>query len=125
MWRLHGASLNSVSALKTQYADTPDDFGCYHGAIRVHQRSSAAKASMFENFYGNSAVAQALADMAQRGRIPQTILLDGPEGVGKATLARRFAAHLLGSADKIEQDDLSLECNAEIIADREKWPADK
>ena len=38
--------------------------------------------------------------MARQGRIPQTILLDGAEGVGKATLARRFAATLLGDAGK-------------------------
>jgi DNA polymerase-3 subunit delta' len=63
--------------------------------------------------------------MTQQERIPQTILLDGPEGVGKATLARRFAAALLGGAGKIEQDDLSLEINATTIAEREKWPADK
>jgi len=63
--------------------------------------------------------------MAHQGRIPQTILLDGAEGVGKATLARRFGAALLGGAEKIESDDLSLEQNAAIIADREKWPADK
>ena len=80
---------------------------------------------MFENFYGNEAVARTLRAMTQQERIPQTILLDGPEGVGKATLARRFGAALLGGADKIEQDDLSLETNAALIAEREKWPADK
>jgi DNA polymerase III subunit delta' len=80
---------------------------------------------MFENFHGNSAVAQVLYAMARQGRIPQTILLDGAEGVGKATLARRFAAALLGGGEKIEQDDLSLEPNAIIVAEREKWPADK
>jgi DNA polymerase III subunit delta' len=84
----------------------------------------------FERFYGNSKVAQTLFAMTRQERIPQTILLDGPEGVGKATLARRFAAAMLGEAttggvDKIEQDDLSLEANAEAIAEREKWPADK
>lgn len=64
--------------------------------------------------------------MIQRKRIPQTLLLSGPEGVGKATLARHFAAELLGyGAEKIERDDLSLESNATLIADREKWPADK
>ena len=63
--------------------------------------------------------------MTQQERIPQTILLDGPEGVGKATLARRFAAAILGGADKIEQDDLSREANVEAIAEREKWPSDK
>ncbi len=80
---------------------------------------------MFENFYGNTKVAQTLFAMTRQERIPQTILLDGPEGVGKATLARRFAAAMIGGAQKIEQDDLSLEANAETIADREKWPSDK
>jgi DNA polymerase-3 subunit delta' len=79
----------------------------------------------FEHFHGNSTIAQALLSMTRQGRIPQTILLDGAEGVGKATLARRFAAALLGDAGKIERDDLSLEQNAEVIAEREKWPSDK
>lgn len=81
--------------------------------------------AMFDNFHGNAAVARTLFGMARQARIPQTILLDGPEGVGKATLVRRFAAALVGDAEKIERDDLSLEENAAVIADREKWPADK
>ncbi|MGE5644822.1 MAG: ATP-binding protein [Acidobacteriota bacterium] len=80
---------------------------------------------MFENYFGNRAVQEALGQMIASGRIPQTILLAGPEGVGKATLARRFAARLLGSPEKIEKDDLSLPHNLDIIAEREKWPADK
>jgi DNA polymerase-3 subunit delta' len=77
-------------------------------------------------FFGNPAVAAALSDMIRLERIPQTMLLSGPEGVGKATLARGFAAELLQyGAPKIEQDDLSLESNATLIADREKWTADK
>jgi DNA polymerase III subunit delta' len=79
----------------------------------------------FLDFYGNAAVAQTLQRMIREGRIPQTILLSGPEGVGKATLARRFAAALLGYGGKIEQDDLSLKHNAEIMAERDKWAADK
>jgi DNA polymerase-3 subunit delta' len=79
----------------------------------------------FERYYGNGQVAQTLFAMTRQERIPQTILLDGPEGVGKATLARRFAAAMIGGADKIEHDDLSLEANAETIAEREKWPSDK
>jgi len=81
--------------------------------------------SGFPNFYGNAGVAQTLAQMIERKRLAQTILLSGPEGVGKATLGRRFAAALLGDAAKIEQDDLSLPGNIDVIEQREKWTADK
>ncbi|MEO8099074.1 MAG: AAA family ATPase [Acidobacteriota bacterium] len=77
------------------------------------------------NFYGNPIAVAALDTMIQRERIPQTLLIAGPEGIGKATLARRFAAQLLGDAHKIEQDDLSLESNLSIRADRVKWASDK
>lgn len=78
------------------------------------------------DFLGNPPAVAALSGMIERERIPQTILLAGPEGVGKATLARKFAAQLLGyGATQIEQDDLSLEANAAVRADRLKWTADK
>jgi DNA polymerase-3 subunit delta' len=80
---------------------------------------------VFPDFYGNPAAAQTLKQMIQAGRIPQTILLSGPEGVGKATLARRFAAALLGDTGKIERDDLSRAHNLENTAERDKWAADK
>jgi DNA polymerase-3 subunit delta' len=79
-----------------------------------------------ENFLGNKAAREALAGMIERQRIPQTILLAGPEGVGKATLARRFAQELLGyDAHKIDQDDLSLEANVSVRTDRLKWTSEK
>ncbi len=78
-----------------------------------------------EDFYGNSGVVETLEQMIRGDRITQTLLFSGPEGIGKATLARRFAAELLHDAHKIEQDDLSLESNASRIADREKWTSDK
>jgi DNA polymerase III subunit delta' len=90
--------------------------------------SDAAHAGgvQFENFFGNPSVQVALGDMIAREKIPQTLLFSGPEGVGKATLARRFGARLLGQgASRIEQDDLSVESNASLIADREKWAPDK
>ncbi|MBI1787369.1 MAG: DNA polymerase III subunit [Acidobacteria bacterium] len=80
---------------------------------------------MFENFWGNPRIGAALDDMIQRRRVAQTLLLAGSEGLGKATLARRFAARLLGRPEKIELDDLSLPANLEIVAGRERWPADK
>jgi DNA polymerase-3 subunit delta' len=80
---------------------------------------------MFPNFYGNEKIAQSLKQLTTQERLPQTLLFAGPEGVGKATLARRFGAALLGGADKIERDDLSLPGNLEIVEDREKWAPDK
>jgi DNA polymerase III subunit delta' len=80
----------------------------------------------FPDFYGNLPAAQTLRQAIAGARVPQTILLSGPEGVGKATLARRFAAELLGdAAHKIERDDLSLPENIETIEQREKWTAEK
>jgi DNA polymerase-3 subunit delta' len=81
--------------------------------------------TLFPNFWGNHAVVQTLSQMISSDRLSQTILLSGPEGLGKATLARRFAAALLGSPSKIEADDLSLPANLDILEQREKWPADK
>ncbi len=80
---------------------------------------------VLENFHGNADVVETLDRMIQGQRITQTLLFSGPEGVGKATLARRFAARLLGDPHKIEQDDLSLASNADRITDREKWTSDK
>ena len=80
---------------------------------------------MFENFFGNARAVETLEQMIESERIHQTLMLAGPEGVGKATLARRFAGALLGDRAKIERDDLSLPDNATLIADREKWTAEK
>jgi DNA polymerase III subunit delta' len=88
------------------------------------------EAALFPGFYGNRHVQAALDAMIVGGRLPQTLLFAGLEGLGKATLVRRFAARLLAPGDpaaaaQIEQDDLSLEANQELIAAREKLPADK
>src|ERR1051326_54789 len=80
---------------------------------------------MFENFWGNPHVTQALEQMLAQERLAQTLLFSGPEGVGKATLARRLGARLLPDPARIEQDDLSRPENAETIAARERWPAEK
>jgi DNA polymerase III subunit delta' len=80
---------------------------------------------MFENFWGNAQVTQALEQMLAQDRLAQTLLFSGVEGVGKATLARRIGARLLGHPERIEQDDLSLPHNLETVAAREKLAADK
>ncbi len=79
---------------------------------------------MFDNFWGNSHVTEALEQMLAQDRLAQTLLFAGPEGVGKATLARRLGARLLGHAEQIEQDDLSQPQNLETIGAREKWTAE-
>ncbi len=80
---------------------------------------------MFENFWGNLAVQNTLEGMITRERIPQTLLFAGLEGLGKSTLARRFAARVIGDPARIELDDLSLPDNQRLIETREKLPADK
>jgi DNA polymerase-3 subunit delta' len=80
---------------------------------------------MFENFWGNAAAAESIEQMIAQDRLPQTLLFAGPDGVGKATLARRIGARLLGHPELIEQDDLSLPQNVEICSTREKMPPEK
>jgi DNA polymerase-3 subunit delta' len=80
---------------------------------------------MFEDFWGNAQVTRALEHMAALDRLPQTMLFAGPEGVGKATLARRLGAALLGHGERIEQDDLSLPDNVKLVAEREKMPPER
>jgi len=45
--------------------------------------------------------------MLAHNRLAQTLLFSGPEGVGKATLARRLGERLLPHPELIERDDLS------------------
>jgi DNA polymerase-3 subunit delta' len=80
---------------------------------------------MFENFWGNAAVTGALEQMLDQQRLSQTLLFSGPEGVGKATLARRLGAHLLPHPELIEKDDLASTENLETVAARERWTAEK
>ncbi len=77
------------------------------------------------DFHGNAHVIASLDRMIQQDKLAQTLMLHGPSGVGKATLARRIASRLLDDRARIEQDDLSRESNVELIADREKWTAEK
>jgi DNA polymerase-3 subunit delta' len=93
---------------------------------QVYQPARDAKTeTVISKFYGNAQVVVTLQGMVERRRIPQTILLGGPAGVGKATLARRFAAELIGGREKIEKDDLSTPENLTIVSEREKWPSEK
>ena len=80
---------------------------------------------MFDDFWGNEAVTEALEQMIAGQRQTQTLLFSGREGVGKATLSRRMAGRILGHPELIEKDDLSLPGNVETVAARERWTAEK
>jgi DNA polymerase-3 subunit delta' len=80
---------------------------------------------VFEGFFGNHRPVATLRQMIEGERIPQTLIFAGPGGLGKATLARRFAQQLLDHSEKIEHDDLSLPENVALIQGREKMPPEK
>jgi DNA polymerase-3 subunit delta' len=49
------------------------------------------------DFVGHDEAEHALLDAIAGGRLPHAWLISGPEGIGKATLAFRFARHLLAN----------------------------
>ncbi|MGE3247349.1 MAG: DNA polymerase III subunit delta', partial [Beijerinckiaceae bacterium] len=51
------------------------------------------------DLFGHAAVEVQLLDAWRAGRLPQSIILGGPEGIGKATLAWRLARFLLAHPD--------------------------
>ena len=95
------------------------------GLQREGAALDATTERVIENFQGNRDTVAILEQMIGAGRIHHTMLFAGPAGVGKATLARRFAAALLGGAEKIQKDDLSSPENQAMLAEREKLPSDK
>ena len=48
---------------------------------------------------GHDAAEQTLLDAYRSGRMPQAVILGGPEGVGKATLAWRLARFIVANPD--------------------------
>jgi len=87
--------------------------------------------------YGHAAAAQTLAAAARSGRLPHAWILAGPKGVGKATLAWRFARALMVHGAKNCPDDLSVPENnpvarqmavlahPDLIVIRRPWDHDK
>jgi len=68
-----------------------------------------------QELFGHAAAAQTLAAAARSGRLHHAWIIAGPKGVGKATLAWRFARALLAlGADKCP-DDLSVPADHPIV----------
>lgn len=55
-------------------------------------------------FQGHQDAEQHLLQLAQQKRMPQSFLIAGPEGIGKATLAWRLARYLLANPDTGEEE---------------------
>jgi len=94
---------------------------------------------MVSDFYGNSAAEQSLLEAYAANRLHHAWLLSGPEGIGKATLAYRFARFLLAQSDVEgkEASELSISRDHRVFAQvgalahpnllvlRRPWQADK
>ncbi|MBB4007971.1 DNA polymerase III subunit delta' [Allorhizobium taibaishanense] len=52
--------------------------------------------------FGHGDAEQFLADAYRSGKLHHAILIEGPEGIGKATLAFRFAHHVLSHPDQAQ-----------------------
>src|SRR5205809_7709238 len=66
----------------------------------------------FSDFHGNSDVVHRLRDMLARGRFPQGVILAGPAGSGKYTLALKLAKSMNSLAPRHpdELPDISGQC---------------
>lgn len=67
------------------------------------------------DLYGHAAAAQTLATAARSGRLPHAWIIAGPKGVGKATLAWRFARALMVHGPEECPDDLSVPENNPVV----------
>src|SRR3984957_4086261 len=63
----------------------------------------------FEQFLGNERIVTALRGMLRRARPPSALLVTGPQGIGKFTLARMFAQ--AANCERL-RDDFCGECDA-------------
>ncbi len=72
-----------------------------------------------QQLYGHEAAERMLAETFATGRMHHGWLLAGPEGIGKATLAYRFARHVLAAPRERDPFGQSLEIAPETIAARQ------
>ncbi len=76
--------------MKAPVRTTPPDSDAFPGA--PHPRETLA-------LFGHEAAEQGLLDAWRSGRLPQAVIIGGPEGVGKATLAWRLTRFIMANPD--------------------------
>lgn len=69
--------------------------------------------------FGHGEAANFLAQSWKSGKGHHAILLEGPEGIGKATLAFRFANHILSHEDQASAPDYLVEPDPQSIVSRQ------
>lgn len=69
--------------------------------------------------YGHERAERSLAEAFASGRMHHAWMLTGPEGIGKATLAYRFATFLLARPDERDMFGASLDIGPETTASRQ------
>jgi len=76
----------------------------------------------FEDFFGNRPVVELLRDMMARDRLPHALLLSGPPGVGKYTLAQMLAKAIHCLDQKNDFCGHCRSCRSIGLAD-DRWAA--
>ena len=66
---------------------------CYNGVCET--KGGVAMSRIFPELFGNDAVKERLGRAISAGRLPHALILSGPEGSGRRTLARLIAAALV------------------------------
>src|SRR5689334_7994659 len=82
--------------------------------VAERQRAAPAEPDRLEGFsaprevervFGHDAAIKEFEDALRSGRVHHAWLLVGPEGIGKATLAYRFARSVLGHGDGVAEGE--------------------
>jgi len=69
--------------------------------------------------FGHGDAEQFLADAYRSGKLHHAILIEGPEGIGKATLAFRFAHHVLSHSDQAQAPAMLSDPEPESLVARQ------
>ena len=69
--------------------------------------------------FGHKAAEQFLAQAYRSGKNHHAVLIEGPEGIGKATLAFRFASHVLAHPDPASAPDELADPDPDAAANRQ------